>query len=137
MRAAADAGYRLAFSIDPGAIDNQSSPWALPRRMVVKGTRLKTLLAALQVEPLHLTGMQPAIGLRYGTKLYKLQARVTDGDALQTLGAEAGKGTHLTANAQTSQITVTGTLNKGANLVRLFSSGKPRRETGWIVVCDP
>ena len=137
MRAAKDAGYRVAFSIDPGAIDSQSDPWTLPRKMIVKGTSLKSLRRALAVEPLHLSGVTPTIGLRYGTKAYKLQARVTDAEALSTLGAEAGKGTRLKVDAQTSQITVTSTLNKGANLVRVFSSGKPRRETGWIVVCDP
>jgi len=61
---------------------------------------------------------------------------VTDADALNSLSAEAGKGTRLKVDAQTSQITVTSTLNKGANLIRLSSSGTPRRETGWIVVCD-
>ena len=137
MRAAKDAGDRMAFSIDPGAIDSQSDPWILPRKMIVKGTSLKSLQRALAVEPLHLSGIQPAIGLRYGTKAYKLQALVTDAEALSSLGAEAGKGTRVKIEAQTSQITVTSTLNKGANLVRVFSSGKPRRETGWIVVCDP
>lgn len=137
MRAVKDAGYRVAFSIDPGAIDSQSNPWTLPRKMIVNGTSLKSLQRALAVEPLHLSGIQPAIGLRYGSKAYKLEARVTDAEALSSLGAEAGKGTRVKVEALTSQITVTSTLNKGANLVRVFSSGKPRRETGWIVVCDP
>lgn len=137
MRACREAGYRTAFSIDPGAIDNQSNVWALPRKMIVNGTSLKTFERALTTEPLHLTGLQPEIGLRYGSKSYKLQAQVADPDALDTLGAEAGKHTQVKLDRPTSGLTVTSTLNKGANLVRVFSTGTPRRETAWIVVCDP
>lgn len=137
MRAARDAGYRVAFSIDPGAIDNQSDAWTLPRKMVVHGTALKTFQRFLATEPLHLSGVQPAIGLHYGSRAYKLQARVTDADALESLSAEVGKGSRLEVEAQTSQITLTGKLNKGANLVRLSATGTPRREAGWVVVCDP
>lgn len=137
MRAAREAGYRMAFSIDPGAIDNQSNVWALPRKMIVMGTSLKTFERALATEPLHLTGLQPGLGERYSGKAYKLQAQVADPDALDALGAEAGKGTRVKLDRKTSELTVTSTLNRGANLVRVFSSGTPRRETGWIIVCDP
>lgn len=137
MGACREAGYRMAFSIDPGAIDNQSSVYALPRKMVVNGTSLKSFERALAVEPLHLTGLQPEIGLRYRGKAYRLQAQVADPDALEALGAEAGKGTRVKLDRQTSQLSVTSTLNRGANLVRVFSTGTPRRETAWIVVCDP
>lgn len=137
MRACREAGYRLAFSIDPGAVDNQSNVWALPRKMIVRGTALKTFERNLSVEPLHLLGLQPEVGLRYGSRAYKLQGQVADPDALDSLGAEAGQHTQVQVNRQTSQFTVTGTLNKGANLVRVFAGPAPRREKAWIVVCDP
>lgn len=136
MQTARESGYRLAFSIDPGAVDNQSNVWALPRQMVVDGTRLKTFERVLQTEPLHLTGIVPRIGERLPSRNLKVTAEVTDAEALTSLGVEAGKRSRLLHVGGGAQITVTGVLNHGANRVRVFSSGSPRRETGWIVVCD-
>lgn len=136
MRATKDAGYRLGLSIDPGAIDNQSDPWVLPRKMIVDGTSLKTFQTNLETQPLHLTGMQPEPGKRVTTRSYLLKAELRDDDAASSLAAEGGHGAKLKYDQATRQITVTTRLNRGANLIRLHSAGPPRRETAWIVVAN-
>lgn len=137
MQACQEAGYRLAFSIDPGATDQQSDPWRLPRKMIVNGTSSRTFARTLETEPLHLADVDPPPGQRIRGSAYALSARVADADALGSLGADAGKKARLKLDSATSVLTVSTTLSKGANLVRVFSSGTPRRETGWIVVSDP
>lgn len=137
MRAAKDAGYQLAFTIDLGAIDNQSDPWRLSRRMVVKGLSLKTFQRALATEPLHLAEVEPAIGLPVGAKTVKLTGAVRDENALSGLQAEVGAHSRLQVDPVEGRFTITATLRPGANLVRLWSPGPPYRETGWIIVSDP
>jgi peptidoglycan/xylan/chitin deacetylase (PgdA/CDA1 family) len=136
MRACQAAGYRLAFSIDPGPLDRQSSPWNLPRTMVVKGTSERAFRRFLATEPLHLSQLEPPVGERLAGRAYRLTGRVGDPDALSSLGVEAGKQTRLQVDPATSRLTLTTTLRRGANLVRLTSAGTPRREAGWIVVSD-
>jgi len=136
MRTARETGHRLAFSLDPGVVDNKSDPWALPRKMIVKGTSLKALERFLQTQPLHLTGWQPPRGARVSSRNYRFTAYLADPDAAGQLGAEAGKNTKLKYDPATWQIVLTSRLNRGANLVRVYSSGAPRREIGWIVVAD-
>lgn len=136
MRAAKDAGYQLAFSIDPGAIDNQSDVWRLPRRMVVKGLSLSTFERSLAAEPLPLTEVTPAIGLHVGSRTVQLSAALRDESALAGLQAEVGARSKLQLDRATGRFTITATLRPGANLVRLWSPGPPWRETGWIIVSD-
>lgn len=137
MQACRDAGYRVALSIDPGAIDQQSDCWRLPRKMVVNGTSARSFERVLATEPLHLADVTPPIGQRLKGRAYALSARVSDADALGSLGVDAGRKARLEVDTGRSLLTVSATLNKGANLVRVFSSGNPRREAGWIVVADP
>lgn len=137
MRAAKDAGYQLAFSIDPGAVDNQSDVWRLPRRMVVKGLLPDTFERALATEPLHLTEVEPAVGLHVGAKTVKLSAALRDETAMTGLQAEVGARSKLQLDQNAGRFTITATLRPGANLVRLWSPGPPWRETGWIIVSDP
>lgn len=137
ITAARNAGYRLGFTIDPGAIDSKSTPWMLPRRMVVKGTSLRTFERSLAVEPLHLTAIQPARGEHIKSHTYQLSAQVQDPDAVNTLTVQAGEGTRFKVDQQTSRLTVTSTLRHRATQVRVSSTGMPRRETAWIVVFDP
>lgn len=137
MQAVKDAGYQVAFSIDPGAFDQGAEPTRLPRKMIVNGTSPRTFERILAGEPLHLAEVEPAPGQRIAGKQYQLTARAVDGDAVSGLSAEGGRGGKLTVDAATSTLTYTATLSKGANLLRVFSPGPPRRETGWIVVCDP
>lgn len=136
MRAAKDAGYQLAFSIDPGVVDNQSDLWRLPRRMVVKGLSLSTFERSLVTEPLHLTEIEPAIGLHVGAKKVKLSAAPRDGSVMTGMQAEVGAHSDLQLDQEAGRLTVTATLRPGANLVRLWSPGPPWRETGWIIVSD-
>jgi peptidoglycan/xylan/chitin deacetylase (PgdA/CDA1 family) len=137
MRVAREAGFRVAFSIDPGVVDRQSHPYRLPRKMVVKGSSLKTLQRLQETEALHLSEIQPPVGERVSGTAYRLTARVTDPDAVAGVQVEAGRQTKVTIDRETSQLTVTSTLRRGANLVRVFAPGPPRRECGWVVVCDP
>jgi len=136
MRTTHEVGHRLGFTIDPGAVDNKSNPWMLPRKMVVNGTALKTFQRNLATEPLHLTNIQPPRGVRLTSRQYRLSATVLDQDAANAVNAEGGHGAKARYDPATGQIVVTSRLNKGANLVRLFSTGTPRREAAWIVVCD-
>jgi peptidoglycan/xylan/chitin deacetylase (PgdA/CDA1 family) len=136
MQTTKGAGYRLGFTIDPGAIDNRSDPGALPRKMVVDGTSPRTFQRNLDTQPLHLTSPQPALGERVTSRAYTFTAQLGDADAAASLAAEAGRGTKLKYDEATQQLTVTSRLNRGANLVRLHSTGTPRREAGWIVVAD-
>lgn len=136
MRTTKEIGYRLGLSIDPGAIDKQSDPWALPRKMVVNGTSLKTFQQTLETEPLHLTGMQPALGTRVKSRQYKLTAQLMDADAADALQAEGGHGAKLKYDATSQVLTLTTRLNRGANLIRIHSTGTPRRDIGWVVVVD-
>jgi peptidoglycan/xylan/chitin deacetylase (PgdA/CDA1 family) len=139
IKACQEAGYRLAYSIDPGAVDQQSDPWRLPRKMIVNGTSQRTFARLLATEPLHLNDTTPPVGQRVAGRTYSLSARVGDPDALASLGVECGatRAAQVKLDPQTSMLSVTCKLNRGANLVRVFSTGTPRRETGWIVVCDP
>lgn len=136
MRVTREAGHRLGFSIAPGAIDNQSDPWTLPRQMIVTGSSLKTIERHLNSEPLHLTARQPALGERLTAREYKFTAQVLDEDAVGQLQAEGGRKAKLQVDPTTRQLTLTTRLNRGANLIRLYSAGMPRRETAWIVVAD-
>jgi len=136
MQTTRDAGYRLGLSIDPGAVDNQSDPYVLPRKMIVDGTSLKTFQRNLDTQPLHLSGRGPALGARVTSRAYSFTAQLGDEDAAASLAAEAGRSTKLKCDAATRQVTVTSRLNRGANLVRVHSTGTPRREAAWIVVCD-
>jgi len=136
MRATKEAGYRLGLSIDPGAIDNRSAPWALPRKMIVDGTSANTFARHLETEPLHLTGVRPSLGVRVNSRAYTFTAGLADADAAESLEAEGGHGAQLKVDATTRQLTLTSRLNRGANLIRLHSPGPPRREAAWIVVCD-
>jgi len=136
MRAAKEAGYRVALSIDPGGIDGQSDPWSLPRKMIVDGTSLKTFTRNLETQPLHLIGAEPARGVRLTSRAYSFTAQLGDADAATSLAAEGGHGAKLKYDQATQKITVTMRLNRGANLVRLYSTGPPRRESAWIVVVD-
>lgn len=137
MQAVSTAGFRVAFSIDPGAADQDSTALCLPRKMIVKGTSLRTFQRFLDTAPLHLAEVTPAVGERVKGRQYQLTARVSDPDAVAALGGECGSHARVKLDPQTSLLTLTASLNRGANLVRIFSSGTPRRETGWIVVCDP
>ncbi len=137
MQACRDAGYRVALSIAPGAVDQQSDPWRLPRKMVVNGTSVRSFERALAVEPLHLADMDPPVGQHVKGSAYALSARLADADASGALGVDAGRKARLQLDTATNLLTVSATLNKGANLVRVFSSSTPRREAGWIVVSDP
>lgn len=136
MRATKEAGYRLGLSIDPGAIDNQSDPWSLPRKMVVNGTSLKTFARNLETQPLHLLSSEPARGVRVNARSYVFTAQLGDADAASSLAVEGGHGAKLRYDEATQKLTVTTRLNRGANLIRLHSTGTPRRETAWIVVAD-
>jgi peptidoglycan/xylan/chitin deacetylase (PgdA/CDA1 family) len=136
MQMTRDAGYRLGLSIDPGAVDNQSDPLALPRKMIVDGTSLRTFQRNLDTQPLHLTDRQPPLGTRATSRTYTLTAHLGDAEAASSLIAEGGRGAKAKYDTATGQLTVTTRLNRGANLVRVFSTGTPRRETAWIVVCD-
>ncbi len=136
MQTTKESGYRLGLSIDPGAIDNQSDPYALPRKMVVDGTSLKTFQRHLDTQPLHLTGREPPLGARVTSRSYSFTAQLGDTDAADSLAAEGGRGAELKYDAATQAVKVTTRLSRGANLVRLHSTGTPRREAAWIVVCD-
>lgn len=136
MRVTREAGHRLGFSIAPGAIDNQSDPWTLPRKMVVGGSSLKSIERHLNSEPLHLTARQPALGERLTTRDYTFTAQLLDEDAVGQVQAEGGRKAKLQFDPATRQLTLTTRLNRGANLIRIHSTGTPRRETAWIVVAD-
>lgn len=136
MQVTRDTGYRLGLSIDPGAVDHQSDPWTLPRKMIVNGTSLKTFQRFLETEPLHLTNVQPALGVRLPSRQYKFTAQLLDEDAAATLQAETKNGAKLKYDPASRMLTITAHLDRGANAMRLLSSGKPRRDLGWIVVVD-
>ncbi len=138
MSAVREAGYRLGFSIDRGAVDEQSSPWRLPRQMVVRDNSLRTFKRWLAQEPLHLAGLSPAIGQVVSQTDIEIRARVLDDDVNPSaLSVEAGKGTDLSVNEETDEIVITTTLSKGANNVRLQHAGSPSRERSWVIVCRP
>jgi peptidoglycan/xylan/chitin deacetylase (PgdA/CDA1 family) len=136
IRTTGEAGHRLAFSIDPGGIDSKSNHWNLPRKMVVNGTSMRTFERNLSTEPLHLVNVDPPVGQRLTSRQYTFTAQVLDADAAGQVNAEGGRGAKVKYDEATQQITVTSRLNRGANLVRLFSTGTPRRESAWIVVVD-
>ncbi|MBU0610128.1 MAG: polysaccharide deacetylase family protein [Armatimonadetes bacterium] len=136
MRTTKESGYLLGLSIDPGAIDSQSDAYALPRKMVVDGTSLKTFQRNLDTQPLHLTGREPSLGARVTSRAYSFTAQLGDADAAASLAAEGGRGAKIKYDATTQAVKFTSRLNRGANLVRLHSTGTPRREAAWIVVCD-
>ncbi len=138
MSAVREAGYRLGFSIDRGAVDEQSSAWRLPRQMVVRDNSLRTFKRWLAQEPLHLAGLSPAIGQVVSQTDIEIRARVLDDDVNPSaLSVEAGKGTDLSVNEETDEIVITTTLSKGANNVRLQHAGSPSRERSWVIVCRP
>ncbi len=138
MAAAREAGYRLAFSIDRGAADQESNPWRLPRQMVVRDNSLKTFKRWLAQEPLHLAGISPPVGEVVAQTNVEIHARLMDNDVSPSgLSVEAGKGTDMSVVEGTNEIVISTTLRKGANNVRLQHQGTPSRETSWVVVCRP
>lgn len=138
MSAVREAGYRLGFSIDRGAVDEQSNPWRLPRQMVVRDNSLRTFKRWLAQEPLHLAGLSPSIGQVVSQTDIEIRARVLDDDVNPSaLSVEAGKGTNLSVSEETNEIVITTTLSKGANNVRLQHPGSPSRERSWVIVCRP
>jgi len=50
---------------------------------------------------------------------------------------EPGKKTDQTANEETNELTISVTLDNGANNIRIQHQGSPPRERSWVVVCRP
>jgi len=140
ISAVREAGYRMAFSIDRGAIDENSNPWRLPRQMVVKGNSVKTFKRWLSQEPLHLASLSPRIGEVVTDHDIKIHARLLDDDVdpgTLSVTVEPGKKTDQTANEETNELTISVTLDNGANNIRIQHQGSPPRERSWVVVCRP
>ncbi len=138
MSAVREAGYRLGFSIDRGAVDEQSNPWRLPRQMVVRDNSLTTFKRWLAQEPLHLAGLSPPIGEVLSQTDVEIRARVLDEDVNPSaLAVEAGKDTKLSVSEQTDELVITTRLSEGANSIRLQHAGSPSRERSWVIVCRP
>ena len=140
IAAVREAGYRMAFSIDRGAIDQHSNPWRLPRQMVVKGNSLKTFKGWLSQEPLHLADLSPRIGEVLTERDVEIHARLLDDDvdpSALSVTVEPGKKTDQIADEDTNEIVISVTLDKGANNIRIQHQGSPPRERSWVVVSRP
>ncbi len=140
IAAVREAGYRMAFSIDRGAIDENSNPWRLPRQMVVGGNSLKTFKRWLSQEPLHLADLSPRIGEVLTERDIEIHARLLDDDvdpSALSVTVEPGKKTDQTANEETNEVVISVRLDKGANNIRIQHEGSPPRERSWVAVCRP
>ncbi len=141
MAAAEEAGYRLAFSIDRGAVHEKSHRWRLPRDMVVKGSSMKTFKNWIHQEPLRIDDISPAIGevAREADIEYRgtLASADVDPDALVLAEKPAGQQADVSFDQSASQVVIRTRLNEGANNIRLQSPGELLRETSWVVFYRP
>lgn len=78
VEAARAAGYRLAFTVNPGANDSTTDPMRLHRYLVVHGTSHEKFASFFDRKPLHVAKVEPADGEVVDTRSPVFSAKILD-----------------------------------------------------------
>lgn len=146
-RAAGEAGYKLLFTVDPGANRPDSPPESLKRHLVLRGTRLSTFRGWLEEKPLDCEAMTPGPGPRIAGPLARVEITLRP-----EMRAKAARGVmqgywganplHTRYNKDSGKVWLDWSRpwNQGANLLSLtLRETKPSgiRTASWLLIVDP